>query len=71
MESNVFFFEAIPGVLPLGKFQHNINISIKTARVSRLSVSYDCDFMLLHSNYSITNDESCSNPLIRSQISES
>ena len=26
---------------PLGKFQHNIKISIKTARVSRLSVSYD------------------------------
>ena len=24
---------------PLGKFQHNIQISIKTARVSRLSVS--------------------------------
>ena len=28
---------------PLGKFQHNIKISIKTARVSRLSVSCDCD----------------------------
>ena len=26
---------------PLGKFQHNIKISIMTARVSRLSVSYD------------------------------
>ena len=26
---------------PLGKFQDNIKISIKTARVSRLSVSYD------------------------------
>ena len=26
---------------PLGKFQHNIKISIKTARVFRLSVSYD------------------------------
>ena len=26
---------------PLGKFQHNIKISIKTARVSRLCVSYD------------------------------
>ena len=26
---------------PLGKFQHNIKISTKTARVSRLSVSYD------------------------------
>ena len=29
---------------PLGKFQHNIKISIKTARVSRLSVS--CDYTL-------------------------
>ena len=27
---------------PLGKFQHNIKISIKTVRVSRLSVS--CDY---------------------------
>ena len=27
---------------PLGKFQHNIEISIRTARVSRLSVS--CDY---------------------------
>ena len=27
---------------PLGKFQHNIKISIKTARVSRLFVS--CDY---------------------------
>ena len=31
---------------PLGKFQHNIKISIKTARVSRLSVSYDYDFII-------------------------
>ena len=30
---------------PLGKFQHNIKISIKTARVSRLSVSYDYVFI--------------------------
>ena len=30
---------------PLGKFQHNIKISIKTARVSRLSVSYDYAFI--------------------------
>ena len=30
---------------PLGKFQHNIKISIKTARVSRLSVS--CDYGLM------------------------
>ena len=28
---------------PLGKFQHNIKISVNTARVSRLSVSYDYD----------------------------
>ena len=28
---------------PLGKFQHNINISIKMASVSRLSVSCDYD----------------------------
>ena len=26
---------------PLGKFQHNIKVSTKTAHVSRLSVSYD------------------------------
>ena len=32
---------------PLGRFQHNIKISIKTARVSRLSVSYDYDQMKL------------------------
>ena len=36
------FFEAIPCLGPLGKFQHNIKTSIKTARVSRLSVS--CDY---------------------------
>ena len=30
---------------PLGKFQHNIKISIKTTRVSRLSVSCDYVFM--------------------------
>ena len=29
---------------PVGKFQHNIKISIKTARVSRLSVS--CDYVI-------------------------
>ena len=28
---------------PLGKFQHKIKISIKTAHVSRLSVSHDYD----------------------------
>ena len=37
--------------MPLRKFQHNIKISIKTARVSRLSVSYDYD--LSDSNFSI------------------
>ena len=31
---------------PLGKFQHKIKISIKTARVSRLSVF--CDYVLTH-----------------------
>ena len=36
-ENNVFFGR-------LGKFQHNIKISIKTARASRLSVS--CDYGL-------------------------
>ena len=30
---------------PLGKFQHNIKVSIKTARVSRLSVSCDYAYM--------------------------
>ena len=33
---------------PLGKFQHNMKISIKTARVSRLSVS--CDYAITQSN---------------------
>ena len=32
---------------PLGKFQHNIKISIKTARVSRRYVSYDYDWIKL------------------------
>ena len=42
-ESNVFF-EVIPGLVlwAARKFQHNIKISIKTAHVSRLSVS--CDY---------------------------
>ena len=36
------FFRGHPRCFgPLGKFQHNIKISIKTARVSRLYVSYD------------------------------
>ena len=30
---------------PLGKFKHNIKISIKTARISRLSVSYDSAYI--------------------------
>ena len=33
---------------PLGKFQHNIKISINMARVSRLSVSCDYDSSLYH-----------------------
>ena len=36
----MFFFEVIPGVLGRS-VNFNIKISIKTARVSRLSVSYD------------------------------
>ena len=34
---------------PLGKFQHNIKICIKTARVSRLCVSHDYGLWLLRS----------------------
>ena len=38
----IFFFWSHPQCFgPLGKVQHNINISIKTSSVSRLSVSYD------------------------------
>ena len=37
----MFFLKSSRCFGPLGKFQHNIKISIKTARVSRLSVSYD------------------------------
>ena len=37
-ESNVFFWSHPRCFGPLGKFQHNIKISIKTARVSRLYV---------------------------------
>ena len=40
-ESTVFL-KSSPVFWPLGKFQHNIKTSIKTARVSRLSVS--CDY---------------------------
>ena len=37
----IFFFKPSPVFFgALGKFQHNIKISIKTARVSRLSISY-------------------------------
>ena len=44
------FFWSHPRCLgPLGKFQHNIEISIKTARVSRLSVS--CDYAFIKSVY--------------------
>ena len=43
-ESYVFFLSDPRCFGPLGKFQHNIEISIKTARVSRLSVS--CDYVL-------------------------
>ena len=40
------FFRSHPRSFgPLGKFQHNIKISNKTARVSRLSVS--CDYVVL------------------------
>ena len=39
------FFWSLPRCLvPLVKFQHNIKTSVKTARVSRLSVSYDYDW---------------------------
>ena len=42
-ESTVFFFWSHPRCFELlGKFQHNIKIFIKTARVSRLSVSCGC-----------------------------
>ena len=41
VESNFFFWSHPQCFGPLGKFQRNIKISIKTARVSRLSVSYD------------------------------
>ena len=40
-KSHVFFLSDPRCFGPLGKFQHNIEISIKTARVSRLSVSVD------------------------------
>ena len=42
-ESNVFFWSHPRCFGLLGKFQHNIKISSKTARVSRLSVSCDYD----------------------------
>ena len=42
-ESTVFFLSHPRCFGPLGKFQHNIKISIKTARVSTLSVSCDYD----------------------------
>ena len=41
---SMFFLKSSPVFWLLGRFQHNINISIKMARVSRLFVSYDHDF---------------------------
>ena len=40
---STIFLKSSPVFGPLGKFQHNIKISIKTARVSGLSVSCDYD----------------------------
>ena len=40
LESNVFFWGHPRCFGPLGKFQHNIKISIKTTRVSRLSFRF-------------------------------
>ena len=40
LESNVFFWSHPRCFGPLGKFQHNIKISIKTARVSKLSFCF-------------------------------
>ena len=40
---------------PLGKFQHNIKISVKTARVSRLSVSCDYGVIWYESFLCISN----------------
>ena len=59
----MFFFWSHPRCFgPLGKFQHNIKISIKTARVSRLCVSYDygriktwdAQYCCLNPNYNLT-----------------
>ena len=47
-ESTVFFWSHPRCFGPLGKFQHNRKISIKTARVSRLSVS--CDYVNTNQN---------------------
>ena len=44
-ESTVFFWSHPRCFRPLGKFQHNLKTSIKTARVSGLSVS--CDYGLI------------------------
>ena len=49
----MFFRSHTPCFGPLGKFQHNIKISIKTARVSRLSVSYD--YLLLKVDLHLAN----------------
>ena len=48
-ESHVFFWSDPRCLGPLGKFQHNIEISIKTAHVSRLSVS--CDYAYKNETY--------------------
>ena len=47
-ESTVFFLSLPRCFGPHGKFQHNINISIKTAHVSKLSVSCDYGFMQIY-----------------------
>ena len=44
LQGKQFFLKSPRCFGPLGKFQYNIKISIKTARVSRLSVSYDYGF---------------------------
>ena len=58
---------------PLGKFQHNIKVSSKTARVSRLSVSYDYGFNCFHVNTLIKNPDiaqKCSAPDLILEVSK-
>ena len=45
LEKAMFFLKSSPVFGLLSKFQHNIMISIKTARVSRLSVFCDYDLI--------------------------